>query len=57
MGNTEERKRVRSLDFHPLGKVTGWRGGKMGNTEERKRVRSPAFHPKGKITSCRGGKF
>ncbi len=54
MGNTEERKRVRSPAFHPLGKITSHKGGKMGNTEERKRVRSPAFHPLGKITSHKG---
>jgi len=28
MGNTEERKRVRSPDFHPLGKITSHKGGK-----------------------------
>jgi hypothetical protein len=57
MGNTEERKRVRSPYFHPHRKITSYKGGKMRNTEVRKRVRSPNFHPKGKITSCRGGKF
>ena len=51
MGNTEERKRVRSPAFHPLGKITSHKGGKKRNTEVRKRVRSPDFHPKGKITS------
>jgi hypothetical protein len=57
MGNTEERKRVRSPAFHPQGKITSHKGGKKRNTEVRKRVRSPNFHPQGKITSCRGGKF
>jgi hypothetical protein len=28
MGNTEERKRVRSPDFHPIGKITSYKGGK-----------------------------
>ncbi|WP_303000809.1 hypothetical protein [uncultured Eubacterium sp.] len=56
MRNTEVRKRVRSPDFHPLGKITSHKGVKMGNTEERKRVRSPAFHPLGKITSHKGWK-
>lgn len=56
MGNTEERKRVRSPNLHPQGKITSHKGGKMRNTEVRKRVRSPNFHPQGKITSCRGGK-
>ncbi|MFR7762084.1 MAG: hypothetical protein ACLU1S_03410 [Eubacterium sp.] len=51
MRKTVVRKRVRSPAFHPLGKITSHKGGKMRNTEVRKRVRSPAFHPLGKITS------
>ncbi|MFR3835487.1 MAG: hypothetical protein ACLTYP_10040 [Eubacterium sp.] len=57
MRKTVVRKRVRSPAFHPLGKITSHKGGKMGNTEERKRVRSPNFHPLGKITSHKGGNF
>ena len=51
MGNTEERKRVRSPAFHPQGKITSHKGGKKRKTVVRKRVRSPNFQPKGKIIS------